>query len=97
MEYTCLKVSGIRQNFINVLELKAIELGIYTYCQSKTFFHVTVMCDNVTAIVYINNICSVKSETCNNLACWMCSFYIENKFLVIAAHIPGKNNIEVDQ
>ena len=40
---------------INVLELKAIEIGIYTYCKNKDFLHVRVMCDNVTAVSYVNN------------------------------------------
>ena len=35
---------------INVLELKEIEIGIYTYCKNKDFLHVRVMCDNVTDI-----------------------------------------------
>ena len=35
---------------INVLHLKAIEIGIYTYCKSKDFLQVRVMCDNITAI-----------------------------------------------
>ena len=37
---------------INVLELRATEIGIYTYCKSKDFLHVRViyMCDIVTAI-----------------------------------------------
>ena len=54
---------------INVLELKAIEIGICTYCKNKNFLHVRIMCDNVTAIAYINNMGGIKSETCNNIAC----------------------------
>ena len=50
---------------INVLELKAIEIGIYTYCKKKEFLHVRVMCDKVTAISYINNMGSMTSHTYN--------------------------------
>ena len=32
---------------INVLELKAIEIGIYAYCKNKNFLHNKVMCDHV--------------------------------------------------
>ena len=67
---------------INVLELKAIEIGIYTYCKNKTFLHVRVMCDNVTAIAYINNMGGIKSGTCNNIACRICNCCTENKLWV---------------
>ena len=36
----------------NVLELKAIKIGIYIYCKNKDFLHVSIMCDNLTAISY---------------------------------------------
>ena len=52
---------------INVLELKAIKIGIYSYCKNKDFLHVRVMCDNVTAISYVNNIGGKISQTCNVL------------------------------
>ena len=55
------------------------------------------MCDNVTAIAYINNMGGIKSETCNNISYRIWNFCTENKLRVSAAHIPGKNNIEVDQ
>ena len=42
------------------IELKAIEIGIYcTYCKNKNFF-ARVMCDNITAIAYINNMGGIK-------------------------------------
>ena len=72
-------------------------ISIYTYCNSKNFLHVRVMCDNVTAIVYINNMGSMKSETSNNIACRIWKSCIENKLCVSTAHIPGKDNIEADQ
>ena len=55
------------------------------------------MCDNVTAIAYINNMGGIKSETCNNIAYRIWNFCLENKLWISAAHIPGKNNIEADQ
>ena len=39
---------------INVLELKAIQFGVLTYCKDKNFKHLRTMSDNTTAIVYIN-------------------------------------------
>ena len=82
---------------INVLELKAIEIGIYTYCKNKSILDVRVMCDSVTAIAYNNDMGGIKSETCNNIACRIWNFCTENKLWVSPAHIPGKDNIETDQ
>ena len=53
---------------INVLELKAIGIGIHTNCKNKDFLYVRVMCDNVTAISYVNNMGVMKSQTCNNIS-----------------------------
>ena len=66
-------------------------------CKNKSFLHVRVMWDNVTTIAYVNNMDSIKSETCNNIACSIWNFCIENKLWVSAAYVPGKNNIEADQ
>ena len=59
---------------INALELKAIEIGIYTCCKNKNFWHARVMCDNVTAIAYVNNMGGIKSESCNNTGCRVQNF-----------------------
>lgn len=37
---------------INVFELKAIEVGIQTYCEKKTYAHGRIMCDDITAMTY---------------------------------------------
>ena len=44
---------------INFLELKVI---IHTYCSNNTFKHVRVMCDNTTAVSYINHMGGIKSS-----------------------------------
>ena len=82
---------------INVLELKAIEIGIYTYCKNKSILHVRVMCDSVTAIAYNNDMGGIKSETCNNIASRIWNFCTENNLWISAAHIPGKDNAEAEQ
>ena len=79
------------------MELKATEIGIYTYFKNKKILHVRVMCDNVTAIAYINKMRGVKNESCNNIACIIWNFCTENKLWVSPAHISGKDNIEADQ
>ena len=57
------------QDHINVLELKAIKTGIYTYCEDKISLHVRFMCDSVTFIAYVNNKGGIKSETGSSIAC----------------------------
>ena len=79
------------------LELKSIEIGIYTYCKNKIFLHVRVICDNVTSTAFINNMGGIKNETCNTFASRIWNFCTENKLWVSAAHIPCKNNLEADE
>ena len=55
------------------------------------------MCDNLTAIAYVNNMGGIKSETCNNIASRIWNFCTENNLWISAAHIPGKDNAEADQ
>ena len=46
--------SDIEQDHhINVLELKAVYIGIVTLCKGHSFKHVKAMCDNTTAVAYI--------------------------------------------
>ena len=42
-------------NNINVFELKAILIGMKTYCKGRNYKHVRVMSDNITAVFYVNN------------------------------------------
>ena len=44
------------KNHINVLELKAIFIGVQTYCKGKNYKHVRVMSDNITAVSYVNTL-----------------------------------------
>ena len=54
-------------NHINVLELKAIFIGVQAYCKRKNCKHVRVMFDNITAVSYVNNKGRIKSEFCNEI------------------------------
>ena len=75
---------------INILELKAFEIGIYTYCRNKQFSNIRVIYDNITVMSYINNIGGTKSITCNNIAIEIWEFAIKNKFWISAVHMIGK-------
>ena len=78
---------------LNVLELKAIEIGIYKYCKNKYFLHVSVMCDNVTAISYVNNMGDMKSQTGNNIACRIWDFCTKKHSCGFQRHIYQEQSI----
>ena len=64
---------------INDLGLKAVKIGIYTYCKNKDFLHMSKLWyDNVTAVSYFNNMGKIKSQTCNNIVCRIWDFYAKN-------------------
>ena len=39
---------------MNVLELKAIQFGVLTYCKDKNFKHIRIMSGNTTDLSCIN-------------------------------------------
>lgn len=59
---------------INVLELLAIFQGLSAYCLGSKNVHVKVMCDNTTAVAYINAMGGSQSLLCNKLSrkIWLC-------------------------
>ena len=46
---------GDKVNHINVVGLKAIFIGVQTYCKGKKYKHVRVMSDNITVVSCVNN------------------------------------------
>ena len=80
MEYSRLEVSSIRQNY-TILFWNSQQLSqIFIHAvKTKTFLHVRVIFNNVTAIAYVNNVGGIKSETDNNIGCRIWHFCIENK------------------
>ena len=54
------------------------------------------MCDNVTAISYVNNMGAMKSQTSNNIACRIWNFCAKNQLWVSAAHVQGTINTKTD-
>lgn len=82
---------------INVLELKAIQIGILTYCKNRIFKHARIMSDNTTAITYINKKGGLKSSECNKIAKEIWLWCSSRELHVSAAHIPGKENLEADK
>ena len=82
---------------INALELKAVFIGIRTYCHNRSCKHIRVMSDSSTAIAYINNKGGIKSKKCNEIAKEIWLWCFKSNSFISAAHIPGKHNIEADR
>ena len=81
----------------NGLKLKAIQIGVLTYCKDKNFKHIRIMSDNTTAISYINKKGGLKSHKCNKIAKEIWIWCTSRDLHVSAAHIPGKDNFEADK
>ena len=80
---------------INILELKAIKLGLQSLVREKGA-HVRVLTDNTTALAYVRNMGGVKSEGCNEAAKEIWDWCEENENWVTIAHIPGVLNVTAD-
>lgn len=88
-------VKPIRSRKSNLRVLKAIEIGAEIYLSNKIYLNVTVMCDNMTATMYISNMNDIKSGSCNKIACNISDFYIRKKW-ISAPHIPETSNKVAD-
>lgn len=53
---------------INVLDLKAVLIGICTDCCNRSYKHIRVVSDSSTEIAYINNKGGINSEKCNDIS-----------------------------
>ena len=80
------------QYHINVLEIRAILLGIASFRDDFASKHIKVLSDSTTAVTYINNMGGTKSPNCNQAAkeTWL----LCKKFNIwlTCAHIPGIYN-----
>lgn len=80
---------------INYLELKAIEFGLRIF--AKNNMHVQIMCDNTTAISYINKMGGIQSVDCDELSRSIWLWCKSRNILVSAAFIPGRDNKVADE
>ena len=83
-------------NHIIVLKLKAILIGVQTYCKEKNYKHIRIMSDNITTVSYVNNKRGIKSEFCNKIEKELWVWCTSQNMWVSAAHIPGTQNTEAD-
>ena len=83
------------ENHINVLELKAIQLGLLA-CADALRESLCVHSDNQTAISYLNKFGGCHNRFLNGLSCSIWSWCINRNLLLKAIHIPGSENIDAD-
>ena len=81
---------------INLLEMKAVWLGLQSFQKIVTAHRVTVMCDNSTVVAYISKQGGTHSlsmcELTSRLLKWTESIYVHLE----ARYLPGQNNVLAD-
>lgn len=81
---------------INVLELKAIKLGLQSLIPEQDI-DVQIMTDNTTALAYIKNMGGVKSHECNAEAKEIWEWAEQRNNWLSPSHIPGSLNVIADE
>ena len=46
----------------------AIKIAIMSFCKDMKVSHVRIMADNMTAVIYINDMGGIESKECNQIA-----------------------------
>ena len=81
---------------INLLEMKALFLGLQAFQEDVAGHHVTAMCDNSTAVAYVNKQGGTVSRSLclltSRLLRWMESFDVH----LDARYLPGESNVLAD-
>ena len=82
---------------INVLELKAILLGLQSFFKECKSVHIRIETDNTTALAYINKLGGVQSMQCHRVAKDIWIWAIEKNIHLSAVHLPGSENVLADK
>ena len=81
---------------INLLEMKALFLGLQAFREDVIGHHVTAMCDNSTVVAYVNKQGGTVSQALclltNRLLRWTESFDVH----LDARYLPGESNVLAD-
>ena len=84
------------QNHINVLELKAVELGLKSLCKNVNSCVIKVFSDNTTTIAYLKHQGGTKSTNCNEITKNIFQWCEYENISILPAFIPGIQNVEAD-
>jgi hypothetical protein len=96
-----LRLSGVWDSLeqtlhINILEIKACQLTITSFCNNKTSLHVRIYTDNTTTCAYINKF-GGKHSNLDDIARDIWLWCVARNIHLTAAHIPGKENTVADK
>ena len=86
---------GEAESHINVLELKAILLGLKSLVKEEGE-HISILTDNTTALAYVKNMGGLRSEECNAVAKEIWDWAEQSENWLSIAHIPGVDNCVAD-
>jgi hypothetical protein len=81
---------------INVLELKAIWLGLQAFSHRLDNSAVALMSDNTSAVAYLRNQGGTRSHQMCDLAVDICLWAEDRGITLIPRHIPGHLNVLAD-
>ena len=82
---------------INSLEMLAILYGLKSFENILKEHHIKILCDNTTAVSYINKMGGVRSNECNQIAQKIWTWCQERNIWLTCSHIAGKLNTRADQ
>ena len=81
---------------INLLEMKALFLGLQSFREDVIGHHVTVMCDNSTAMAYVNKQGGTVSQALCLLASRLLRWTESLDIHLDARYLPGQANVLAD-
>ncbi|XP_077991021.1 uncharacterized protein LOC144445357 [Glandiceps talaboti] len=81
---------------INYLELLAVYFALRCFEQTFMNKYVKVLCDNTTAVAYINNMGGVRSVECKDIAKTIWLWCKERGIWLTASHLPESLNIDYE-
>ena len=81
---------------INVLELRAVWLGLQAFCHKLDNATIALMSDNTSAVAYLRNQGGTRSRLMSDLAVDICLWAEGRGMTLVPRHIPGHLNVLAD-
>ena len=82
---------------INVLELRAVQLGLKSLCSKvKHQSGIKILCDNTTSVAYLKHKGGTRSSDCNQIAREIWQWCESRGIWLIISHVPGVDNVQAD-
>ena len=82
---------------INLLELSAISLGIRSLFRDSSHISILVLCDNVSAVRYINRMGGTKSRRLCSIALSLWDYCLSRGIWLKAVYHRGSDNVRADR